>query len=257
MAKLTATTLLLVLLLVAGFVYLQLDQPVTRVNVTGQLLPEEREAIEAAVLEHLDGGILSADLDALQAGILGLAWPRAVAIRRAWPGTLNLEVEKPAVVARWQDAYLASDGRVVHLPVGASDLPRLDCEIAEPRDAMEMFHRLSEAAEAAGLFIEHLGENAFGEWEVLVSNGAVEALPIRLGAESVDERLDRFLLVFQEHLSTRVTDIAAVDARYHNGIAVRWRESDASLLAAADDEAAESIQSTNMTEQRTEMTYGL
>ncbi len=241
MAKFSAAATFLLLVLMAGFVYLQLDQPVTRVNVTGQLLPEERQAIEAAVLEHLNGGILSADLDALQAGILDLAWPRAVAIRRSWPGTLSLEVEKPAVVARWQDAYLASDGRVVHLPVGVPGLPRLDCAVAEPRDAMEMFHRLSEAAEAAGLFIEHLGENAFGEWQVLVSNGSVQRLPVRLGAEAVDERLDRFLLVFQEHLSARATEIAAIDARYHNGIAVSWQESDASLLAAAGENASESI----------------
>ena len=240
MAKALVSVLLAALLVLAGFVYLQLDQPVARVLVTGPLLPEERKAIEVAVVEHLDGGILSADLEALRAGILGLGWPRTVAIRRSWPGTLSLEVEKPTVVARWQDAYLASDGRVVQLPAGKPGLPRLDCASADPRAAMEMFHRLSEAVEAAGLFIEHLSENAFGEWQVRVSNGTMEALPVKLGAETMEERLNRFLLVFEEHLSTRAAEIAAVDARYHNGIAVSWRE--AELLAAAGENASESIQ---------------
>lgn len=242
MAKLVAFVLLIATLAIALVLFVQLDRPVTRVVVRGLLDEAERTQIQEAVRVHLDGGLLSADLNALSEGILELNWPRSISIRRDWPGTLDIEVEKPAVVARWRDAYLASDGRVVRLPAKNDTLPRFNCATAEPRRAMEIFHSLNESAARVGLAINALSENDLGEWAVSFQSPASETLVVKLGAESVQERLDRFLLVYQRHLVERISEISAVDARYDNGVAVRWRtEDEAPLVAAADTPASGSI----------------
>ncbi len=240
MARLMTLLLVVALLGVGLLVYVQLDQPVTRVLVRGQLDGAERGQVQNAVRATLDGGLLSADLQALSDGILRLGWPRNVTVRRDWPSGLAIEVEKPAVIARWRDAYLANDGRVVRLPTERTGLPRFECSLSEPRRAMEIFLRMNEIAAGAGLAIETLTENLFGEWSVVVRTPHRQELRVHLGAESTTERLDRFVIVYRQQLAERIGEIEVVDARYDNGVAVRWAREE-ELVAATAATRSESI----------------
>jgi len=240
MARLIMMIVVLSLTSLALVVYVQLDMPVARVTVSGQLDDAERLQITDAVRQTVKGGLLSADLAEVRSGILNLSWPRAVTIRRIWPDGLVIDVEKPMVVARWQDAYLASDGAIVRLPGEKQDLPVFDCRISEPKLAMEVFHRLSDAATAHDLQIIGLNENELGEWSLSLSAagqvfGNRASLVVALGADSLAERLARFLIVYEQHLAARRDEIARVDARYDNGVAVSWLASaeGAGLVAAA------------------------
>jgi cell division septal protein FtsQ len=47
----------------------------------------ERDAVKAAVLQRLDGGLLGVSLDDVVEGVLALSWPREVRVRRVWPGS--------------------------------------------------------------------------------------------------------------------------------------------------------------------------
>ena len=233
MSKLVTCLVILSLSGLVLVVYLQLDAPIEQVTVSGRLDEAERQQIREVVGEVIDGGMLSADLHGLKSGILALSWPRSVTIRRAWPGGLGIEVEKPMVVARWQDGFLASDGKVVPLPGSQVDLPRFNCRSAEPRVAMEVFHELSEAGAAHGLAITQLNENELGEWSLkLTEIDRADELEVRLGAERVAERFDRFLIVYRQKLKGRDARIGPVDARYDNGVAVSWQSVDPTLIAA-------------------------
>ncbi len=233
MSKVLALLMIAALGGVSLVVWVQLDAPVTRVQVNGLLNEAEREQIRRVVVEGIDGGMLSADLFDLRVQIEALSWPRSVAIRRAWPAGLELEVEKPMVVAVWQDAYLSSDGQVVHLPGTSLDLPIFDCSLSQPRLAMEVFHRLSEASDLHGLEITRLSENVLGEWALTFDKGVT----LNLGARDMQERLQRFLSVYRARLVERFDEVQQVDARYANGVAVSWHASDPGqspgLLAAA------------------------
>ena len=157
-----------------------------------------------------------------------------------FPGVLMIEVEKPAVVARWRDAYLASDGRVIRLPTEHAGLPKFDCAASEPRRAMEVYHRLNEIAAGSGLAIVLLKENLLGEWDLTFRTPNGELLAVRLGSESVDDRLDRFAVVYRQQLAGRAAEIESVDARYDNGVAVSW-VAEEELVALADVPGSESI----------------
>ncbi len=219
-------------------VWVQLDAPVEHVMVNGQLDDAERDQIRRVVIDNIDGGLLSADLNNLQNRIEALSWPRSVAIRRAWPAGLELHVDKPMVIAIWRDAYLGSDGQIVRLAGARSDLPTFDCSLSEPRLAMEVFHRLSEQSGLHGLEITRLSENELGEWVLTFSQG----VKLRLGARDLTERFQRFLSVYRQRLAERFVEVDLVDARYANGVAVSWRTEEPSeapgMLAAAKLPAA-------------------
>jgi cell division protein FtsQ len=231
--------LVLLSLALAGTVFwIRLDAPVQRILVQGKLDAAEKAQITDVVAAHLDGGLLGADLDELTARLVELSWPRQVSIRRVWPDQLVIRVAKAMVVAAWDDAYLTSDGQVVRLAEKRPDLVRFDCAITGPLPAMELFQRLDTAGAGTGLEITMLRENSRGEWTVVYGGNPPGYLPVNLGAVDLHSRLARFVTVYRQSLADRVDNIAQIDARYANGVAVSWRAGldSNSAVASADGE---------------------
>jgi cell division protein FtsQ len=85
---------------------------------------------------------------------------------------------------------------------------------------MEVYQMLKDIMAREGLVVTTLDENAFGEWRVSVKGG----LEVVLGAEHITQRLHRFLLAYRRVVAAQIERIDYVDARYPNGIAIRWRE---------------------------------
>ena len=237
MAKLTAPVMIVLLAFAALMAWIELDAPISSVRVEGQLDKAERAAIRHAVAAQLrsgsrrgtrgvrgtqivPGGILSTDLDLLQQAIRDLSWPRHVTVRRLWPDGLVVSVDKEMVVAAWRDAYLNTEGKVVQWPGAREDLPIFDCQVSQPRAAMEIYQRLNDATAPVGLRIERLAQNALGEWTVNFSTG----IKLILGAERLTQRVARFLVVYERELAQKEDLVEQVDARYANGVAVRWRQ---------------------------------
>jgi cell division protein FtsQ len=214
--------LVLVVLLVTGLsVWRQLDQPLRSVRVQGPLSEAEQLAIRNVVSQSLDDGVLSVDLAGLTQRIHDLSWPRSVQVRRVWPDMLLIEVEKESVVAVWGDnAYLTSAGKVVQLADEERSLPFLSAALSTPRQTMQMYQMLEMRVNTVGLSIVQLEENGLGEWLMGFDGG----MTVALGSEQVTERLARFLMAYRRALGERSSEIAHVDVRYANGLAVRWKE---------------------------------
>jgi cell division protein FtsQ len=214
--------LVLVVLLIAGLsVWRQLDQPLRSVRVQGMLSQAEQLVIQDVVSQSLQDGLLSIDLDELTQRIRDLSWPRSVQVRRVWPDMLLIHVEKESVVAVWGDSgYLTSAGKVVRLAGEEQALPVLSATMSTPRHAMEMYQMLEMRVNTVGLSIVRLEENGLGEWLM----GFDDEMTVALGNEQVSERLARFLLAYRRALGERAGEIAHVDVRYANGLAVRWKE---------------------------------
>jgi cell division protein FtsQ len=216
-------SLVLIVLLVTGLsVWRHLDQPLRAVRVQGVLSEAEQRAIQEVVSRSLNDGVLSVDLAELNQQLRDLSWTRSVEVRRQWPDTLLIQVEKESAVAVWgEQGYLTTAGRVVQLADAAHELPRLVATMSSPRQVMEMYLMLESRVANADLSISRLEENALGEWLMVFDDD----MTVALGNEAVTERLSRFLLAYQLGLRERAAEIAHVDLRYANGLAVRWKES--------------------------------
>lgn len=214
-----AMTMLLAIGLAAWSVWQQLDRPVRAVRVEGPLSVAEQQAIRRVVSESLEPGILSLDLEDLGRRIRSLSWPRTVQVRRVWPDGLAIRVEKESVVAAWGDGgYLNSAGKVVKLAEGSEGVPTLSTSMAPPRRAMEVYQMLASRLQPRGFRIVRLEENELGEWLLTLERGVTVAL----GNEAVGPRLGRFVRAWERGLNARADEIAHVDTRYGNGVAVRW-----------------------------------
>jgi cell division protein FtsQ len=201
----------------------RLDQPVRSIRVEGSLSSAEQEAVQAVLAASIAGGVLSLGLEALTSRIHELSWPREVRIRRVWPDGLVVQVERETAVAAWGDAeFLTGAGKVVRFPEPErrAGLPVLAASLSTPRNAMQTYLFLQEQLSESGLRIGRLEENRIGEWTVTLDNGVTVAL----GNEALSERVRRFLAIYRHARAERGAELAHVDARYRNGVAVRWSE---------------------------------
>lgn len=198
-----------------------LDRPIEIVHVGSELTEAEREAVVNAVRKTIDGGILSTDIDDVALALRSLSWPRTAEVRRVWPDKLKVDMTKVNVIARWQsDSYLTSKGSVVEVSVEVANLPLLDCAIATPAEAMEMYGTLRDVASREALVLTELEQNRIGEWQIRFAN----QLTVNLGAERVVERMHRFAHTYRNSSSLSTGSLAYVDTRYPNGVAIRFNE---------------------------------
>ena len=207
-----------------------MNSPVQVVRVSGELSLPERDAVKAAVLQRLDGGLLGVSLDDVVEGVLALSWPREVRVRRVWPGIVDVNVTKDTFVARWGGGGVLNSGGQVVDSAGPPDesLPLIRCANANGARAMQIFQMLGQVLADTSLKVAEVEEDALGEWRVTFTN----ELTVSLGHEELLERVERFSHVYRKVIEERIAQVDHVDARYRNGVAVSWRDSGALQVAS-------------------------
>ncbi|MFZ5654625.1 MAG: cell division protein FtsQ/DivIB [Pseudomonadota bacterium] len=208
--------------LAAGVVlFRHLDAPLRVIAVDGEIRHLGRAEIEGLVSRHLDGGFLTLDMQALRDELESHPWIAAASARREWPDGLYLHLVEEAPVARWgEDQFLNGRGQV--LPGVAADdftdLPQLIGPEGRQAELMADYRRFAERLAPEGLRIQRLVHADAGVRLHLA--GGIELV---LGRAQIDARLGRFLVVWRGALMARRGALAYADARYDNGVAVRWR----------------------------------
>jgi cell division protein FtsQ len=221
MIRLAALSFVALIVVGSALLWVELNQPIRIVRVAGELSAAEQRQIRGAIGGSLGKGLLGLDLTSVQADIRRLSWPREVTVRRLWPAGLEIQVEKDLAVASWGDeGFLTSDGRVMQFPDAPPGLPAFLCHRSAPHEAMKVYGLLKNALASTGVEISTLHESELGEWEVELDSG----LRVLLGRHGLVDRMRRFGLVYERALQDKLEMVRYVDARYANGIAVRWEE---------------------------------
>ena len=222
-----------------------LDVHVKKVQIEGELSEGERKAVRDTISEAIQdsgaAGLHSLSLEEVRSAVSRLSWADRVSARRRWPDTLVVQLMRHTVVARWGGGgFVASNGEVIKPPASqetsqtadAVDLPLLNCQQATSAKAMEVYTVLNRTLSESGLQLVELNESLLGEWTAGVVDGSNSGpkLLVTLGRDDLAPRLRRFLAVRAELLSgeNAVARFAAVDARYHNGVAVQFFDSEVS-----------------------------
>jgi cell division protein FtsQ len=229
--RMLAVSLLAAIAVAIGVLLYAMNAPVQIVRVTGDLTTAERDAVQAAVAQRVEGGLLTVNLDQVVGNVVALTWPRDVRARRVWPSIIEVSVAKDPIVARWGDGFvLNSVGDVVDA-AGLPDatLPLIRCANANGARAMQIFQMLGQVLSDTSLKVAEVDEDALGEWRVRFTNDVTVAL----GHEDLLERVERFARVYRAVIEQHLDDVDHIDARYRNGVAVGWRGADAGKFQVA------------------------
>lgn len=200
-----------------------MDRPIDRVVINGEFERVSAIQLEQLLDVHLSAGFLSADLHAMRADLIKVPWVMTASVRRRWPGTIEVSIAEQKPAAVWSDTGLLNiDGELFvakasHIP---AELPQLHGPEGSEQRVAEMYFRIEERLEQRGLAAVALYLDSRGAWEMQLLNG----IRVRIGARSVEERIDGFFKALDTVISAKTDQIDYVDMRYTNGFAIGWKD---------------------------------
>ncbi|MBY4676595.1 cell division protein FtsQ/DivIB [Marinobacterium arenosum] len=212
----------IVLLSVWRSVWDWLDRPITELQISGEVRHLDRQALGEQLEPVVQSSLLSLDVAALRERVEDEPWVRRAAVRLQWPGTVQLSLEEEVPVARWGNKGLLNHQGDIFWPELKKEyrgLPKLSGPARDTAKVMAEFHDLNQLFRQVGLSITALNLEARGAWTLTLDNG----IRVVVGREGINERLSRFLKLYQSRLAERAAEIEQVDIRYTNGVAVAWR----------------------------------
>lgn len=211
-------------------VWTVLDQPIRGYVIEGELTPKAKDELQRALSEHPVDGILSTSLADLTDRVRLFPWARHVSLRRLWPDRLVVSLRAANPVVQWGDSeYVSAYGDLMSLPDVYPHLPKFEVALATPVEAMQVYWLLDQISAADQMNLSGLQQDQQGHWTVRVAQGP----DVLLGAKGLKGRMQRYLRVHRQVLALAAHSVDYVDARYDNGVAVKYSEQATVELSAS------------------------
>jgi cell division protein FtsQ len=206
--------------------------PLREIEITTALKHTTRVEIEEAT-RGLGGNFFAVSPDEVRRDLEKLPWVRRASVRRVWPDRLEVGLEEHTALARWgNDALVNTYGEPFHGSAGSVQLSRgpelaaLPLLIGTPGSEREValrYMRFAALVAPLGAPVERLVLTQRFAWQLRLAGG----LDLMLGrdADLAEERLRRFVGVYETTLKKMSRRHEYVDLRYPNGFALRVPES--------------------------------
>jgi len=213
-----------------------IDHPISKIQVSGEFKNLNRENVQSELASIHGMGFLAVNLDKVKTRVESLPWVYRATVTRVWPGEIQLTVVEQEAVSYWnQNSLLNPQGEVftpkvrgvtIALPVliGAKN------SSAQMRIEMfNMFSYLQEQIQVYGVNINQMELKSRGVWDMTLKNGISVALgnldsSSKMGLDNLDAKLERVGKIFSARAGVQIEGIERIDARYPNGVAIKWKD---------------------------------
>ena len=196
--------------------------PVRQIEVTTVLKQTSREDIEQAAQGRIEGNLFAVSPDAVRRGLEELPWVRRASVRRVWPDRLEVELEEHVALARWGDEGLVNTYGERFQGSPARALPMFVGPAGSEREMAVRYARFVTLLAPLSEPLERVVLTQRFAWQLRLAGG----LDIMLGrdADLAEQRLQRFVTVYDATLKKIPRCHQYVDLRYPNGFALRLPE---------------------------------
>ena len=204
------------------YLFMGFDVPVKSVSVMGIFSNIKKKEIEESIIPLVyDKGFLSLDLTKITILLESHPWIERVTVRRKWLGEIEIRVIEEAPLARWgADSFLNNQGEILQIGNNSSllHLPLLQGE-EHSELLLKTYREVALLLQPVSLKITELRRDDHGVWWLTLSNG----LELLVGRDQIIAKVRRFLIVWVSELQAKSADVASIDMRYENGVAVKWK----------------------------------
>lgn len=196
----------------------------------------DKQQLQKVVANHVQGNLLTVDMQAIQQAVAQLPWIKQVHIRRRWPDTLSFQIQEYHPLAYWQgddetaQGILDQDGQIFTLPqtYALPALPLLSGGQSSIPALLMQYKILSPLLEQAGLPVQKLSQNHQHNWQLQVANGSSQGLKIILGysqhPDGLKQRIKRFIKYWSQKPQKIKNELEYADLRYQTGLVVKWKK---------------------------------
>ena len=197
--------------------------PVTQVELKGNLRNTTRAEIEAALPRGWGNEAVSffaADLAEVRAGVERLPWVRRAAVRRVWPGRLELWIEEHVALARWGDDRLVNTQGETFSARSKEALPVFVAPAGTAAEVARRYRRFAEIVAPLDTKIDRVLLSPRHAWQLRLANG--QQLMLGRDIDAAETRLRQFVEIYPRKFDQKRHEY--VDLRYPNGFALRVPE---------------------------------
>ncbi len=211
--------------MVFPFMEKQMNQPVAKVSVTGDLFFLEKREVMDEIPVYQGDRLLDVNLNAIQDRLGNMPWIYSARVSRQWPDTINVVVVEQKPIAFWNETQLLNQYGAVFERNGKpmNTLPMLLGAQGSETNVVQRFLEFSQLLAPLGMKVVRLQQNEQMAWEVETSNG----IRLELGTTQALEKMQRFVFLYENQLKNQSRAVAVVDLRYNNGAAVSWKVQEA------------------------------
>jgi cell division protein FtsQ len=207
------------------------DRPITRINVQGDLSYISQQAVQQRIAPYVAASFFTIDLAGMRTELEQMPWIAHAEVRRVWPDQVVIRLEEQLPVARWGDEALLNNQGQAFTPrelANYEHLPQLFGPQRAQQQVMQQYQVLSQMLRPMGFSIVRLELRERGSWFLTTGAGSAgPGIELLLGRDHLVEKMRRFIAIYEKTLKDQITNIARIDLRYSNGLAVGWRESGA------------------------------
>jgi cell division protein FtsQ len=199
------------------------DQPIATISVEGDLSYVNQQAVQQRIEPYAAASFFSIDLLSMRRELESMPWIASAQVRRVWPDQLVVRLEEQLPIARWGDEALLNNQGEAFAPLELADYPHLP-QLYGPKRAqqqvMQQYQMLSQILRPMGFSVARLELRERGSWFLSTGQG----IELLLGRDHLVEKMHRFTAIYAKSLKEQQANIARIDLRYANGLAVAWHE---------------------------------
>lgn len=200
-------------------------RPINSIGVQGHFVNVSREEISERVEPMIVGGFLQSPLSAIKRELELHPWVAQATVSRRWPDELYISIVEEQAIARWGEVgFLNHRGDLIKVAQSSrlNALPLLSGQSGQEQSVMQHYQQLAQMFRPHGLRIRELHSNNLMSRRLVLDKGVI----IQLGRDQTLEKIQRFLVVYNQELQERMSEIVSIDLRYGNGLAVQWKAQD-------------------------------
>lgn len=204
------------------------DRPISQVSVQGELSYISQQAVQQRIAPYLTASFFTVDLAAMRSELEQMPWIARAEVRRIWPNQLTIQLEEQLPIARWGNEALLNNQGQAFTPrelANYESLPQLFGPQRAQQKVMQQYQLFSQMLRPLGFSVARLELRERGSWFLTTGvNSAGQSIELLLGRDHLLEKMRRFVSAYEKTLKPDIANIARIDLRYANGLAVGWRQ---------------------------------
>lgn len=196
--------------------------PVRSIKISGDYSHVDHQILEQTILPFINNGFLRMDTTGLTNQLQQLPWVENASVRRNWPGTLQINIKEKTPVAYWnnEDLLTASGDTFSPGNIALSNvLPMLYGPQGQQTDVWADYIAVNTILAPLKIKTTWIALTPRQAMEIKLDNGML----LILGKADMQDRLQRFVSVYDKIFGSNADQVSYVDLRYSNGIAVKWK----------------------------------
>jgi len=225
---------IIALLAIAGWLYFVSGDarrfPVNEVEVLGTLDYTDRNELRELVVAQTASGFYRLDVNEIRKGVITMPWVAEAHVRRIWPDRISLEVVEHEPTARWNDASLISKKYELFDPPQLaknslrraewlayfSQFPQLAGSDGRHEAVLSGYRTMQVYLREFDVIIDALTEDGRRSQSLVLANN----ISVELGNTDIEERMRRFVSIYDRLIEPLAGRSAHFDMRYTNGFAM-------------------------------------